>query len=369
MAIYDYFSRHDFTYSLQTQGGTSGEDIVNFLDSKQGFCQQYAAAMAWMVRAAGIPARVAFGFTNGTSRDGNSTTLTNLNLHAWTEVYFGPSYGWVPFDATPPVQRPRLDPAGVGARPQRAAQPPRRRAARPPGRARPVSPGAAGQDPERGRFDDERRGRRAGQQRPDLADVPARRGHRAARAARDAGAASLAAAPAAAVHHEHGRGDGGDRDGRRPRRASATVVVTGAEAARVRADAHAAWDELIDTMVDYRVPIDPTETPRATAERLVRGGTLGRRGRGGPAAGAGGGAGAVRPVADRRDRSDGRRCARCARSLSREGHASAPGCSPSCCRRRCWPAGGRARSTRRRRWCPRAARCANACCGGARGGC
>ncbi len=44
--------------------------------------------MAWMVRAAGIPARVAFGFTNGTSRDGDAMVLTNFNLHAWTEVYF-----------------------------------------------------------------------------------------------------------------------------------------------------------------------------------------------------------------------------------------------------------------------------------------
>ncbi len=45
--------------------------------------------------------------------------------------------------------------------------------------------------------------------------------------------------------------------------------VVGAELARARAEAHAAWDELLDTMIDYRVPVDPTETPRATADRLV----------------------------------------------------------------------------------------------------
>ena len=49
--------------------------------------------MAWLVRAAGIPARVAFGFTNGSKRDGDTYTLTNLNLHAWTEVYFDGVYG------------------------------------------------------------------------------------------------------------------------------------------------------------------------------------------------------------------------------------------------------------------------------------
>ena len=48
------------------------------------------------------------------------------------------------------------------------------------------------------------------------------------------------------------------------------MVVLGADADRARADAHAAWDELLDTLVDFRVPVDRTETPRATADRLVR---------------------------------------------------------------------------------------------------
>ncbi|HEX8344294.1 MAG TPA: DUF3488 and transglutaminase-like domain-containing protein, partial [Actinoplanes sp.] len=100
LAIYQYFSKErGFTYSLQTQSGTTGSDIAAFLKTKQGFCQQYAAAMAWMVRQAGIPARVAFGFTRG-SQDGGTYVLTNRNLHAWTETYLD-GFGWVPFDATP----------------------------------------------------------------------------------------------------------------------------------------------------------------------------------------------------------------------------------------------------------------------------
>ena len=52
-----------------------------------------------MVRDAGIPARVAFGFTRGT-QDGGSWIITNRNAHAWTEVYLQ-GFGWIPFDATP----------------------------------------------------------------------------------------------------------------------------------------------------------------------------------------------------------------------------------------------------------------------------
>ncbi len=40
-------------------------------------------------------------------------------------------------------------------------------------------------------------------------------------------------------------------------------------ATRQRRTAHAAWDELLDTLVDFRVPVDDAETPRATAARVV----------------------------------------------------------------------------------------------------
>ncbi|MFB9908255.1 transglutaminase family protein [Allokutzneria oryzae] len=89
-----------FTYSLQTAAGGSSDGLVDFLfNGKTGFCEQFASAMAVLVRAVGIPARVAIGFTQGYDAGGYRVITTN-DAHAWVEVYF-PGTGWITFDPTP----------------------------------------------------------------------------------------------------------------------------------------------------------------------------------------------------------------------------------------------------------------------------
>ncbi|MGY1913826.1 transglutaminase family protein [Blastococcus sp. SYSU DS0973] len=89
-----------FTYSLSTAPGTSGDDLVDFLRLKRGYCEQYAGAMAVLVRQAGMPARVALGYTPGDAQRGGTRLITSDDAHAWVEVFFQ-GYGWVPFDPTP----------------------------------------------------------------------------------------------------------------------------------------------------------------------------------------------------------------------------------------------------------------------------
>jgi len=89
-----------FIYSLSTEPGTSGDDLVDFLRLRRGYCEQYAGAMAVMARAAGVPARVALGYTPGTEQPDGSRLITSDDAHAWVEVYFE-DLGWVPFDPTP----------------------------------------------------------------------------------------------------------------------------------------------------------------------------------------------------------------------------------------------------------------------------
>lgn len=100
-AIQDYFdTANGFRYETQTAAGSDESALEDFLfTSKVGFCEQYASAMGVLLRAAGIPSRLAMGYTAG-YQNGDYRTITSQNAHAWIEVFF-PSSGWVTFDPTP----------------------------------------------------------------------------------------------------------------------------------------------------------------------------------------------------------------------------------------------------------------------------
>jgi hypothetical protein len=71
-------------------------------DTRTGYCQQFAGSMALLLRMAGIPSRVAVGFTSGAYDSANKQyVVEDTAAHSWVEVWF-PSYGWVKFDPTPP---------------------------------------------------------------------------------------------------------------------------------------------------------------------------------------------------------------------------------------------------------------------------
>jgi transglutaminase-like putative cysteine protease len=260
-AIYDHFSSNNgFQYTLQTEGGTSGTAIVDFLTNKKGFCVQYAAAMAWLVRSAGYPARVAFGFTRGAGGIQGVYALTNLNLHAWTEVFF-PNFGWVPFDPTPvgsvagSVQSswaPDANNPDVGdGGPTDVKESPQP---------------SGGVFPTGGPTDDNTNVTSGPSAQPVNTWV-------LAGAALVVLALFVLFAPAwrRRILRRRRRATGGpliviDRGidaGPVP-----DVVVEPNAIAAARRDAHEAWAELLDTMVDFDVPVDEAETPRATATRL-----------------------------------------------------------------------------------------------------
>jgi transglutaminase-like putative cysteine protease len=70
-------------------------------DEKAGYCQQFSGAMALLLRMAGIPARIAAGFSPGTRDDKRGEMVVrDIDAHSWVEAYF-PTIGWVTFDPTP----------------------------------------------------------------------------------------------------------------------------------------------------------------------------------------------------------------------------------------------------------------------------
>ena len=140
----------EFTYDQTVEPRNDSSALLDFLqNTKKGFCQQFAASMAVMLRSIGIPARVAVGFTAGTFDDAtDSLRVTTENAHAWVEVLF-PGYGWLTFEPTPGRQDvaayPYTDPTSTvcQARPGHPcngpSQPgPRRYRSRNQARSRPV---------------------------------------------------------------------------------------------------------------------------------------------------------------------------------------------------------------------------------------
>jgi protein-glutamine gamma-glutamyltransferase len=90
------------TYTYAERVPTRPIPLMGFLyRERRGYCQQFSGAMALMLRMAGIPARVAAGFSPGSyNKDTKEYRVRDLDAHSWVEVWFQ-GIGWVPFDPTP----------------------------------------------------------------------------------------------------------------------------------------------------------------------------------------------------------------------------------------------------------------------------
>jgi transglutaminase-like putative cysteine protease len=99
-----------FTYSTDVTAGHTDLQLADWLteetsqDYRTGYCEQFAASMAVLGRALGVPSRVVWGFTPGneiTQSDGTTAIVVrDNNAHAWVEMWMD-GYGWIRFDPTP----------------------------------------------------------------------------------------------------------------------------------------------------------------------------------------------------------------------------------------------------------------------------
>ncbi|HET9793738.1 MAG TPA: DUF3488 and transglutaminase-like domain-containing protein, partial [Thermoanaerobaculia bacterium] len=97
-----------FTYRVDVPEAV-GDPVVDFLTrTRAGHCEYFASALALMMRAAGIPARLATGSLGGEMGPLTSEILVRGgNLHAWVEASLdGETFRM--FDPTPAEGRPRI---------------------------------------------------------------------------------------------------------------------------------------------------------------------------------------------------------------------------------------------------------------------
>ena len=100
-ALARWFNSGRFRYTLTPPVAGAANPLASFLfTTREGFCQQFAAAYAALARIDGLPTRVAVGFTTGTFYRGQYR-VTGADAHVWPEVYLGPSAGWTSFEPTP----------------------------------------------------------------------------------------------------------------------------------------------------------------------------------------------------------------------------------------------------------------------------
>lgn len=102
------FYHQSFGYTLQPPllGDNSVDDFL--FTSKQGFCEHFAGSFVFLLRAAGIPARVVVGYQGGELQEqGNYVNVRQYDAHAWAEAWF-PTRGWVRVDPTSAVAPERI---------------------------------------------------------------------------------------------------------------------------------------------------------------------------------------------------------------------------------------------------------------------
>lgn len=110
----EYLHREPFRYTLSPPP-LGREAVDSFLfHTRSGFCEHYASSFTFLMRAAGVPARIVTGYQGGELNPlGQYLIVRQSDAHAWVEVWL-PNRGWVRVDPTAAVAPSRVQ-AGIDA--------------------------------------------------------------------------------------------------------------------------------------------------------------------------------------------------------------------------------------------------------------
>ena len=112
-SILGWFRSQPFHYTLQPPllGDAPVDEFL--FGSKRGFCEHYASAFTYLMRAVGIPSRVVTGYQGG-EMNGDYMIVRQSDAHAWSEVWLNGS--WQRVDPTATVSPSRIE-QGISSMP------------------------------------------------------------------------------------------------------------------------------------------------------------------------------------------------------------------------------------------------------------
>ena len=107
--LLEYFRAQHFKYTLKPPL-MQEHFIETFLfEAKSGFCNHYATSVAYLLRVAGIPARVVSGYQGGELNPiGGFLEVRQANAHIWVEAWLE-GKGWHRVDPTAAIMPERID--------------------------------------------------------------------------------------------------------------------------------------------------------------------------------------------------------------------------------------------------------------------
>lgn len=103
------FAAAPFAYTLSPPPLGKAQVDSFLFDTKRGFCEHYASSFVFLMRAAGVPARVVLGYQGGEFNPlGKHYVIRQSDAHAWAEVWLT-GRGWVRVDPTSAVAPSRVE--------------------------------------------------------------------------------------------------------------------------------------------------------------------------------------------------------------------------------------------------------------------
>lgn len=103
LALSNYLNKNaTYTLTPNHEVPSGADPVAPFIfGDMRGYCVHFAHAMVYMLRALGIPARIATGYLTDVSQAKDGHILLRMSdRHAWAEVNIR-NIGWVPFDVQP----------------------------------------------------------------------------------------------------------------------------------------------------------------------------------------------------------------------------------------------------------------------------